>query len=446
MIRTIYKELESWKNSENRKVILLRGARQVGKTYIVRELGKTFDHFLEVNFESEPEIKAFFEGNLNPTDISTKLSAYYGIPIVEGKTLLFFDEIQACIPAIQSLRYFYEKAPGLHVIAAGSLLEFSLEQLPSFGVGRVRSLFMYPLSFNEFLIAAKQEGLLKTKNDASPFNELQEAFHRNLIEWFRKFFIIGGMPEAVKTFLETNDIAAAQNILDDIVNSLQDDFLKYNERVNTSRLKDVFLSVMSQTGGKFNINQSSDSGNHQQKKEALEMLEMAGLCYKIHHSSANGIPLAAEKNSKKFKVVFFDTGIIQRYLKINISDFLISKEISMINKGNLAEQFVGLELLKYLFHKSKPDLYYWHREKQGSSAEVDYVIELKNKIIPIEVKSGTQGKMQSMNIFIEQKNADFGIRVSMENFSKYQNILVYPIYAVDRLLFLLDYSHELKKN
>jgi len=442
MKRTIYKELESWKNSNNRKAILLRGARQVGKTYIVRELGKTFEHFLEVNFESEPEIKAFFEGNLNPIDISTKLSAYYNVPIVEGETLLFFDEIQACIPAIQSLRYFYEKLPGLHLIAAGSLLEFSLEQIPSFGVGRIRSLFMYPLSFNEFLDAANQQGLLNMKNDASPRKGLQEAFHRNLVELFRKFIIIGGMPEAVKIFLENKDIPAAQSVLDDIVNSLQDDFLKYKERINISRLKDVFLSVMNQTGGKFNLNSSSVSGNHQQKKEALEMLEMAGLCYKIHHTSANGIPLAAEKNSKRFKVMFFDTGILQRYLKMDISDFLISNDISIINKGNIAEQFVGLELIKYLFSKSRPDLYYWHREKHGSNAEVDYVIQLENKIIPIEVKSGTQGKMQSMNIFIEQKKADFGIRISLENFSKYQNILVFPIYAVDRLLSLPDQSSK----
>ncbi len=438
MQRTIFKELESWKNSNNRKVLLIRGARQVGKTYIVRELGKTFEHFLEVNFESEQEIKAFFDGNLNPVDICTKLSAYYSVPVIEGETLVFFDEIQACIPAIQSLRYFYEKLPGLHLIAAGSLLEFSLEQIPSFGVGRIRSLFLYPLSFNEFLLAAGQQGLLHIKNDASPANPLQEAFHRNLTEWFRKFIIIGGMPEAVKKFLEKKDILAAQTVLDDIINSLQDDFLKYKERISIPRLKDVFLSIMHQTGGKFNINSSSASGNHQQKKEALEMLEMAGLCYKVYHSSANGIPLAAERNAKKYKVLFFDTGILQRYLKVDISDFLISNEISTINKGNIAEQFVGLELIKYLFQSSRPDLHYWHREKHGSHAEVDYVIQLKNKILPIEVKSGSQGKMQSINIFIGQKKSDFGIRVSMENFSSYQNIFVFPVYAIDRLLSLIE--------
>ncbi len=434
MERDIYKELDAWRKDENRKVLLLRGARQVGKTYIIREISREFKYFLEVNFESEPEVKSFFEGNLQPVDICTKLSAYYGVSVIEGETLLFFDEVQACIPAIQSLRFFYEKMPGLHLAAAGSLLEFALEELPSFGVGRIRSLFMYPLSFNEFLKAAGQNGLLNLKKQASPEDPLDDTLHKRLIEWFRKFIIIGGMPEAVKTFLNTNDLLRAQAVLDDLVITLQDDFAKYRTRVNTLRLKDVFLSIMNQGGGKFNIHASSNTGNHQQKKEALEMLEMAGLCYKVHHSSANGIPLAAEKNPKTFKVLFFDTGLLQRYLQVDISVFLLAKDIGTINKGNLVEQFVGLEMIKYMFSKQQPDIYYWQREKRGSSAEVDYLVQLNSHIIPIEVKSGTQGKMQSLNRFLESKNAGFGIRISLENFAQYQSIRVFPVYAVDNLL------------
>jgi len=434
MERTIFKELEQWKENKKRKVLLVRGARQVGKTYLIRQLGKRFKYFLEVNFESEPEVKTFFEGNLDPHEISTKLSAYYGIPVTEGETLLFFDEVQSCIPAIQSLRFFYEKRPGLHLVAAGSLLEFALQQIPSFGVGRIRSLFLYPLSFNEFLNAANQKGLLEIKKSAAPNKPLDDAFHRNLIEWFRKFIIIGGMPEAIKTFLETGDFLKTQNILDDIVISLEDDFTKYKDRINTSRLKDVFLSAINQSGGKFNVSSSSGSGNQQQKKDALEMLVMAGLCYRVYHSSANGIPLAAEKNHKKFKVLFFDTGIALRYLKLNIANFLMADNINNINKGNIAEQFVGLELIKYLFSASKPELYYWHREKSGSSAEIDYLAELNNQILPVEVKSGTQGKMQSMQIFLNNKKPPYGIRISMENFSQYQKIKVCPVYAVDSLV------------
>lgn len=223
-------------------------------------------------------------------------------------------------------------------------------------------------------------------------------------------------------------------MLDDLVITMQDDFSKYKKRINTLRLKDVFLSVMNQGGGKFNIHASSNSGNHEQKKEALGMLEMAGLCYKVHHSSANGIPLAAEKNTKNFKVLFFDTGLLQRFLQVNIARLLLANDTNTINKGNLTEQFVGVEMIKHLFSGQHPDLYYWQREKRGSCAEVDYLMQFNNHIIPIEVKSGTQGKMQSLNRFIESKKAAYGIRVSMENFAQYHNIRVFPVYAVDNIL------------
>ncbi|MBI4649497.1 MAG: ATP-binding protein [Bacteroidia bacterium] len=436
MDRLIINDLIKWKEEKKRKVLLLRGARQVGKTYIIRQLGKKFQYFLEINFESETEVKRFFNENLNPDPICTKLSAYYGVQITDGETLVFFDEIQACIPAIQSLRFFHEKRPGLHVIAAGSLLEFALQQIPSYGVGRIRSLYMYPMSFNEFLTAAGQKGLIDMKWKASPLHPLDATFHNNLTEWLRKFMIIGGMPEAIKTFFDTGDLLQAQNILDDIIISLEDDFTKYKARINISRLKDVFFSVMNQSGNKFNISKSSDYGNQEQKNEALEMLVMSGLCYKVYHSSANGLPLAAGKNPKTFKVLFFDIGICQRSLKLKIADFLIADNLNQMNKGNIVEQFVGIELIKYLFSGSKPELFYWHREKYGSSAEVDYVLELNNHIVPVEVKSGTQGKMQSLFIFLESKKASKGIRISMENFSSYQNIEVFPVYAIDRLLEL----------
>lgn len=433
MERFIYTDLVNWKTSLNRKPLLLRGARQVGKTYIVRQLGKTFTNYLEVNFESEPEVKNFFTANLSPDLICTKLSAYYSIPIIDGKTLLFFDEIQACHQAIQSLRFFYEKRPDLHIIAAGSLLEFALEQISSFGVGRIRSIFMYPMSYNEFLIAVGKKSLIEIKSSANPENPIDSVFHNQLKDWFTKFLIIGGMPEVVKTFVETNDLLQTQLILDDIINSFEDDFVKYKKKVNTLRLKDVFLSIINQTGNKFNLSNSSETGNHEQKKEALDMLSMAGLCYKVYHTSANGLPLASEKNLKKFKVVFFDMGILQRSLKINLADFITAENLQQINKGNIVEQYVGLEYVKKCHTYSKPELFYWHREKKGSNAEVDYLIENKGQIIPIEVKSGLQGKMQSLFMFLELKKQTQGIRASLENFSQYDKIKVYPVYAIDNL-------------
>ncbi|MFH0893709.1 MAG: AAA family ATPase [Bacteroidota bacterium] len=440
MDRLIFNTLLKWRSDSKRKVLLLRGARQVGKTYVVRQLGGKFKNYLEVNFEAESEVKTFFEGDLNPDQICIKLSAYYNIPIKDRDTLIFFDEIQSCIPAIQSLRYFHEKRPGLHVVAAGSLLEFALQQIPSFGVGRIRSLFMYPMSFQEFLIAANQKGLLEMKEKASPKHPVDEAFHTTLNEWLKKFMVIGGMPEVVKTYIDTEDLLKTQRILDDIITSLEDDFAKYKTRINTLRLKDVFHSVMMQSGNKFNIAKSSGLGNQEQKADALEMLIMAGLCYKVFHSSANGLPLAAGKNHKNFKLLFFDNGIFQRSLKLGIADFLIADNLNEINKGNIAEQFVGNELIKNLFTSVKPELYYWHREKRGSNAEVDYVLEFQNRILPVEVKSGTQGKMQSLYSFLESKKISKGIRISLENFSTYNNIEVFPLYAVDRLVEIYNHT------
>ena len=439
MKRSILNDLEKWKKDHKRKSLLLRGARQIGKTYIIRELGKQFKFFLEVNFDSEADVRQFFEGNLNPNEICIKLSAYYNIPIIDGETLLFLDEIQICKPAIQSLRYFHEKRPNLHVVATGSLLEFALEEIPSFGVGRITSLFMYPMSFNEFLEAVNQSGLIKMKAKASPDSSLDDVFHKNLTDWIKKFMIVGGMPEAVRTFIETEDLIQTQKILDDIIISLEDDFAKYKSRINVGRLKDVFRSVMNQSGKKFIVSKSSENGNQVQKNDALEMLLMSGLCYKVYHSSADGIPLSVGKNSKIFKVLFFDTGIIQRSLKLKMSDFITAENLNQMNKGNISEQFAGIEFIKNLFIHSKPELYYWQREKRGSSAEIDYLLELDNKILPVEVKSGTQGKMQSLHIFMESKNANTGIRISMENFSKYQKIEVFPLYAIERIIELNQY-------
>lgn len=433
MERDIFEELIKWKESESHKPLLLRGARQVGKTWIVRQLGKSYNNFIEVNFELEPEVKTFFSGSLSPDNICLKLTGYFNQSITDGKTLLFFDEIQACPEAIQSLRFFYEKRPNLHVIAAGSLLEFALGELSSFGVGRIRSMFMYPLSFNEFLKAANLDNLIKLKKDSSPEKPLDPVFHKMLKEWFIKFLIIGGMPEAVDKFIKTGDLIKTQRVLDDIILSFEDDFVKYKKKANTSRLKDVYLSVLHQTGNKFNVSTSSVSGNFAQKRETLEMLVMAGLCYKVFHSSANGIPLAAEINESKFKVIFFDTGLLQRALQFKTADFMIAEDLNMINKGNIVEQYAGLEFIKSCHTFTKPELFYWHREKKGSNAEVDYIVEKNNRIIPIEVKSGVQGKMQSLFMFLELKKQQEGIRVSLENFNKFDNIKTYPIYAIDNL-------------
>jgi predicted AAA+ superfamily ATPase len=434
MKRLIYQSLIDWSKDKARKVLLLRGARQVGKTFVARELGQTFPYFLEVNFERDIDVSLFFEQNFDPERICSNLSAYYGLPIIDEQTLLFFDEIQACPKAIQALRFFYESKPNLHVLAAGSLLEFALEDLSSFGVGRIRSLFMYPMSFDEFLIAQDEDMLVNLKKQASSQNPLNMAFHNKLSDYLKKFLLTGGMPEVVKRYIGNNgNINAVQQALADITISLYDDFVKYKKRSPVLRLREVFDSTIKQTGGKFIYAKAGELTNIAQAKEALDLLEMAGIVHKVYHSSGQGLPLGANVNHKIFKVMLLDTGILQQNAGLKLSELLLAQNTDLLNKGSIAELFAGLEMLKYERPENKTQLYYWHREKRGSSAEVDYLYNQEGHILPIEVKSGSSGKMQSLHKFIAETNTPKGLRLSMENFASYDKIEVVPLYAISNL-------------
>ena len=433
--RKVDKELVIWKESTKRKPLLLRGARQVGKSSSVRELAKQFDFFLEINFDRKEShgARLIFERTSLPKQICEELSVIYEIPVEAGRTLLFIDEIQSCLPAISSLRYFYEDYPELHVIAAGSLLEFALQELPSFGVGRIRSLFMYPFSFNEYLQAMDLKMLAESLQNASPENPLSEAVHNKCCQQLMQFIFIGGMPEVVATYVQGGSLLECQQVLNDLMRTFDDDFVKYKERVPVSRLRDVFATVIQQTGTKFTYSQASTEANHGQIKESIKLLELAGLVYPVTHTSANGIPLAAETNPKFCKYLIFDTGIYQRFLKLDAGQILLGDSLFQVNKGALAELFVGLEMIKSAPFNNLEQLFYWQREKQGSLAEVDYVVQQDTNIIPVEVKSGTKGSMQSMFRFLSEKNYNQGIRCSMENFGMYQNIRIYPLYAASMI-------------
>lgn len=432
--RTIDRELILWSKNTSRKPLLIRGARQVGKSTAIRALSTNFEHYLEINFEEQKQVHRLFEGNLSPETLCENLSVLYNIPIIPGKTLIFFDEIQACIPAISSLRFFYEIMPELHLIAAGSLLEFALEKLPSFGVGRIRSMFMYPFSFDEFLLANNEELLQNAKLTASPEKPLAEPLHNKLLEYLKRFLIIGGMPEVVANYVQGKNINDCQRVLDDLIISLKDDFSKYKQNIPVSRVSEVFESVVQQAGGKFVFVKAATEANHKQIKEALDMLVMAGLTFPVFHTSANGIPLGAEIDPKKRKMLLFDTGIFQRLLGLNITEVIFADQFNLINKGSLAELFVGLELMKSASCYEQKYLYYWQREALNSNAEVDYLIQKQQNIVPVEVKAGTKGSMQSLFLFLKEKNRPYGIRFSLENFSLYDQIRVFPLYAVSNLV------------
>ncbi|MBT7394347.1 MAG: ATP-binding protein [Prolixibacteraceae bacterium] len=430
--RSVEDQLNIWKDEEDRLPLLIRGARQVGKSSLVKQFGRQFQYYLELNLEMNPEMTKVFEGNLDPHRICTDLSLIYNTPIEPGKTLLFIDEIQTSLPALSSLRFFYEQYPELHVIAAGSLLEFALSELPSFGVGRIRSLFLYPFSFNEFLHAMGENKLLAAIQNAMSENPLSELVHKKALGLFKRFLIIGGMPKVVSYYVETGDLLECQQVLDDLVLSFQDDFAKYKKRISSFVIREVFDAVVAQNAYKFVFTKAAPGLNRGQVKLCLELLSMAGLIYPVTHSSANGIPLGAQINAKFRKYIVFDTGIYQRILGLDLRAFLMDNEFESINKGSIAELFIGLELMK---SSSKRNiLYYWQRESKNSQAEVDYLVQMNARILPIEVKSGTKGSMQSLYLFLNEKKIEMGIRVSQENFSMYNNIKVFPLYALSNIV------------
>lgn len=422
--------LELWKKDDFKKPLLLRGARQVGKSSSVRNLGKSFPHFIEINLEESNTLHSLFNESNSIESICAKLEIAFNIPIIEGKTLLFLDEIQSCPSAITALRYFYEQKPNLHVIAAGSLLEFALETLPSFGVGRIRTLFIYPFSFDEFLVAMQEERLLELKKTATSDSPLELIFHQKLTDYFKQFLIIGGMPEVIARFAIHKNYLEAQQVLDDLLISLKSDFVKYKKRVPSNRINEVFESVSKQMGAKFIYTKIGNHLSNLQIKEALHLLILSGLVIPVTHTAGNGIPLGAEIDIKKRKMLLLDTGLFQRILGLDVSNIVLENNFEVINKGAIAELFFGLEWLKYSSPFSQNELYYWHRENKTGNAEVDYIVQKNSAILPVEIKSSNSGAMQSLRVFLKEKNIQKGVRFSLENFSSLEDVSIYPLYAV----------------
>lgn len=448
--RKIDSELAKWKNDPMRKPLLLRGARQVGKSSAIRQFGKGFKYFAEVNFERHKAIKSFFQGDIDVHLIAKKIANYINVPVEEGQTLLFLDEIQECPEAIMALRFFKEDYPELHVVAAGSLLEFTLQELPTFGVGRIHSLFMYPMTFDEFLYANHEEGLIAMRNEANCQHPLDSAFHDKLIEYFRLYLMVGGMPEAVVAWVKTRDFKRCRNIQEDIVLTYEDDFGKYKKRVNASLLRTTMRGVCHQIGEKLTLKQISTDFQSSQIREALRLLALAGIIIPVVSTSGNGVPLDAEANEKKVKMLFLDPGLLLAVLQLEgrlsqqfIQQIMVGNPQDLVNKGGLTEMVAGLEIVRNKPCVQRYKMFYW--EKTGNSvAEIDY-LEVENlKIVPIEVKSNTQGGMKSLWMFMRDKHLFNAIRCSLENFGEFEyvdkndedavrHIRVIPLYALSQM-------------
>jgi len=418
-----------WKQSRFRKPLLIRGARQVGKTSSIRRFGEQeYRNCVILNFEEQAEFIHCFD-SLNVTEILEKITILSGSEIHSEKTLLFLDEIQECPRAITALRYFYEKRPDLHVIGAGSLLEFTLNshdfKMP---VGRIMSLNMEPLSFFEFLNNKTWTGLRHYLSNLDIQSGIDPVISKKIDTIWRKYLVTGGMPEVVSACFASASPGELKVIQTGILQTFRTDFAKYAATSQHKYLRDVFTSAPRMIGRQCKYSHINPHVQSRDLRHAIDLLSQAKCIHKLTHSSGNGVPLEAQINPKKFKLFFLDVGLAQRALGLE-TQLMFEDEILTVNSGSIAEQYVGQQLLSAMDAYDDKRLHYWARESRSSQAEIDFLATIDDKVIPVEVKSGKTGTLKSMHIFLDEHPASpFGIRFSQHELSWHDRILSIPLY------------------
>lgn len=426
MKRKIYTDLLEWKNSINRKPLILQGARQVGKTYIVNLFGgNEYANVVYCNFEKEQGLKDLFE-ELDPYAIIKKLSIYKRKEIIKGHTLIIFDEIQACPSALTSLKYFNEEANDYHVIALGSLLGVSVNRESfSFPVGKVDFMNMYPLDFEEFLSANKEEGLIdEIKQSYAANNMIAKPFHDLALEYYKLYLYIGGMPEVVDEYLKTKNLELVRIKQKTIIEAYFNDMGKYNKSSEIPKTKIVYKSISTQLAKenkKFQYRLVKHGGRASEFEDAIEWICLSGIANQLFKLEQVSLPLNAYTSIKDFKFYMNDVGLCCASQDITIED-LASNSIAFDFIGGLVENYVNNQLI---FNKLKA--YYWTSDFE---AEVDFITRLNQDIIPIEVKSGDNVKAKSLHIYINKFSPKYAIRISKKNFGFENNIKSVPLYAV----------------
>lgn len=456
MRRLAMDHLQKWLNDPGRKPLVMRGARQVGKTWLIRTLaGSANKKLIELNFEKNPEYKKYFSSN-DPKQVLLYLEAMLGFTVQPEQTLLFLDEVQTAPELISKLRWFYEDMPALAVVATGSLLEFTLSNYPySMPVGRIGYFHLEPMSFEEFLLALGRDSLLEfiTNFKIADRHLLIEPIHDLLMSLFKEYVIIGGLPAAVASWVEKRSLTLIDEIHQNLLSTYRDDFTKYTGRLSRERLEEVFMAIPKMIGNKFIYNHVNKEIATPAVKQALELLIRAKLCNKVIHSAGNGIPLAAETKDTFFKVIFLDTGLVSSNLGLKMHQWLDCREIILVNQGSIAEQVVGQQLRGLEPYYVESQLYYWAREEKTSSAEVDYLIQHQATIVPIEVKAGSTGQLKSLHLFMALKKLSLAVRIcsampdsveinvntSTKIPAKYK-MLSLPFYLVGQIPRLLDHQ------
>ena len=407
--------LKQWKTRTSRKPAVIRGARQVGKSFLVRMFAEQeFSNLLEVNFERNPGVASLFELK-SPKTIVSQLEARFDVPVTPGKTLLFLDEIQAAPEVLAVLRYFHEEMPELHVVCAGSLLEFVLEEHSfSMPVGRIEYLHMGPMRFEEFLLAMKRDRLRQWLCDYALDGSVPDEIHRELLRLLRQYLVVGGLPAAVSVFAQNQSYRECEQVQQSIIATYRDDFSKYASKVRHRRVEKVFAGIPRLVGRKFMYSQIDREERSRDMSEALRLLCLARVAHQVRHTAANGLPLAAEADDRHFKVLFMDVGLLCRSLGLSVAEIERPEDVLLINQGALCEQFVGQHLAFSEFCYEEPALYCWMRRERNSNAEVDFLMAVGPDVVPVEVKAGKTGTLKSMHLFVREKGRDFALRFNSD--------------------------------
>ncbi len=425
MKRLAEKQIIAWKNSSRRKPLIIRGARQVGKTWLVDKiLSKEFEHYVSVDLETRRDLHRYFEQNLEPKNILKGLEFVTG-RIIPGKTLLFLDEIQACPRAIMALRYFYEKMPELHVVAAGSLLEFAFGEI-SIPVGRVQYLYIHPMTFYEYLLALGKDSMAELI--LKPQNNVNENLQQDILRELKNYFFVGGMPEAVKVYRDTDSFIEVFSVQSEIIDSYREDFSKYTPQVDINCLDAIFLNAAKSVGEQLKYTHLNTAHSYQTNHKAFDLLVKARILHKIPACDPSGLPLGATANQKKFKACMLDIGLLQRLCQVPVDTEISQENLLSIYRGKLAEQFVAQELLAW----HSKELFYWVRNAKSSNAEVDYLTVRNGKIYPVEVKSGPGGKLKSLHLMLQSyPNCPNGLILYSGTYKDLpeQKITFLPLYA-----------------